>query len=235
MARASAKRVRHEAEEESYFISMSDMMVGLLFIFIILVLYFALQFRKTTVELTSADQSRSQILHAIEQRLRDKGLKVTIDEKAGVLRLPDQILFAKGDAALSPHGRDAVGILAQAMAAVLSCYALGLPRPADCPPELHHLDAVFIEGHTDIDPMRRGDNWDLSVARATNTYRTLVELGPELPRLTGPMGQAILSVSGYGPNRPVDRGDSEAAKAKNRRIDLRFLMATPRTPGGGGS
>jgi len=37
----------------------------------------------------------------------------------------------------------------------------------------------------------------------------------------------VLSVSGYGPQRPVDPGDSIEAKAKNRRIDLRIIMVTP--------
>ena len=37
----------------------------------------------------------------------------------------------------------------------------------------------------------------------------------------------MLSVSGYGPQRPIDSGDSDAAKSKNRRIDLRIIMITP--------
>ena len=39
------RRSRGHEEEESYFISMADMMVGLLFVFLILLLYFALQFQ----------------------------------------------------------------------------------------------------------------------------------------------------------------------------------------------
>jgi flagellar motor protein MotB len=37
----------------------------------------------------------------------------------------------------------------------------------------------------------------------------------------------VLSVSGYGPGRPVNRGDDAASKQMNRRIDVRFLMVTP--------
>jgi len=49
-----------------------------------------------------------------------------------------------------------------------------------------------------------------------------------LNRPAGEDGSApILSLSGYGPDRPVDRGESEEAKKRNRRIDLRFLMAAP--------
>ena len=42
-------------------------------------------------------------------------------------------------------------------------------------------------------------------------------------------GQAILSVSGYGDARLVNEGKSKIARAENRRIDLRFIMMTPRS------
>ena len=41
-------------------------------------------------------------------------------------------------------------------------------------------------------------------------------------------GQAVLSVSGYGAARPINKGTTKTAKAENRRIDLRFIMMTPR-------
>ncbi len=43
--RAQAKQVRHEEEEESAFVSMTDMTVGFLFIIMILLAFFASQMR----------------------------------------------------------------------------------------------------------------------------------------------------------------------------------------------
>lgn len=40
---------------------------------------------------------RSKILREIKESLKDRGVKVTIDEKTGVLRLPEDILFGPGD------------------------------------------------------------------------------------------------------------------------------------------
>ena len=60
-------------EEESYFVSMTDMMVGLLFIFILMLMYFALQYQKTTEQLTNANQTRGEILVKIEKSLKDQG------------------------------------------------------------------------------------------------------------------------------------------------------------------
>ena len=45
-------------EEESYFVSMTDMMVGLLFIFILILMYFALQYQKSTEKLENAEDAR---------------------------------------------------------------------------------------------------------------------------------------------------------------------------------
>ncbi|HEY0270529.1 MAG TPA: OmpA family protein [Sphingomonas sp.] len=238
MASRGVRRARHEEEEESYFISMADMMVGLLFVFIILLLYFALQFRQTTHDIASADESRAAILARLDQALKAQGLRVSIDVDQGVLRLPEDVLFDTGEADLTPRGRQAVAILGGAMTRVLPCYAW--PRPArGCPPTRQHLDAIFIEGHTDSDPMAgQGairDNLDLSVMRAANTYRALLATTPGLGLLRNrPPGretpQPILSVSGYGADRPVDPGGTPQAKQRNRRIDLRFLMAAPREP-----
>jgi len=239
MASRGVRRSRGEEEQESYFVSMADMMVGLLFVFIILLLYFALQFRQTAHDLSSAEQSRATILKRLDEQLRDHGLAVSIDTGSGVLRLPEDVLFDVGRADLNPRGRQAVVVLGQALANVLPCYTY--PRPArGCPATRQHVDAIFIEGHTDSDPMAgQGlirDNLDLSVIRATNTFRALVAATPALATMsnrTPGQGapQPILSVSGYGADRPVDASGTPDAKRRNRRIDLRFLMATPQTPG----
>ena len=39
---------------------------------------------------------------------------------------------------------------------------------------------------------------------------------------------AIFSIAGYGRERPVAANDTDENKRKNRRIDLRFIMLTPR-------
>lgn len=223
-------------EEENYFISMTDMMVGLVFIFIILMMYYAMQFRQTTDQLTSADKTRSTILFQLEDYLKQKGVKVEVDTRTGVLRLPDEILFDSAQAHLKPEGIAALGNLANGLMLILPCYTDGVEHPASCPPAGHKVESVFIEGHTDADRFfgRSGltDNWDLSVVRATNTYRQLISMRSDLEKLclsdrTGTCSP-ILSVSGYADTRPIARGSDEATKRRNRRIDLRILMAAPK-------
>jgi chemotaxis protein MotB len=76
------------------------------------------------------------------------------------------------------------------------------------------------------------DNLDLSTLRATGTFRELLKTKQELAQYQSPAQKPILSVSGYGEHRQVDHvaGETpEQFKMRNRRIDLRVLMATPRS------
>jgi flagellar motor protein MotB len=217
---------------------MADVMVGLLFVFIILLLYFALQFQQKSKAISDAGETRKEILEKLQRSLADQGLQVTIDTRTGVLRLPASILFAKADYRLSPEGRAAISIVARSMAAILPCYTYAPgSRELGCRNGVHSIDAIFIEGHTDADALRGSgvieDNMDLSALRATNTFRALIGAAPELEQLhnlpaSDPASSPILSVSGYGPDRPIPgSGTDEASKSANRRIDLRFLMETP--------
>jgi flagellar motor protein MotB len=238
------RRSRSEEEEESYFISMSDMMVGLLFIFIILLLYFALQFKQTTETLTGAGETRREILEKLkrrlDQRLRPYDLTVRIDPETGVLSLPNSILFPTREYELTPQGIQAVHIVADELAAVLPCYTDVAPGGPPCRDKLarHKIDALFVEGHTDADPLMGSgavqDNLDLSALRATHTFRELITAQPGLERLVNSSGSRpvpILGVAGYGERRPdpYASGSPDLIKAQNRRIDLRFLMITPQS------
>jgi chemotaxis protein MotB len=224
------------ADEENYFVSMTDLMVGLVFIFIILLMYFALQFQEETKKLTESDETRSEILEQLQETLKARGVEVIIDRDNGVLRLPDSILFDSGQSQIKVEGREKVSSLADALRDVLPCYSQGLKRDSGCPESSHLIESVYVEGHTDSD--RYGgsgalrDNWDLSVVRATNTFRALLEFEPELIDLCAPKHgrcEPILSVSGYGEMRPVpnSRGTEEERKRQNRRIDLRLIMMAP--------
>jgi flagellar motor protein MotB len=227
-----------DVQRENYFVSMTDMMVGLVFIFIILLMYYALQFRDVTDQLTGADRTRTEILQQLQRSLKAKGVPVTIDIQNGVLRLPDAILFDSAHADLKPEGEVAVQHLAEALSEVLPCYTDlptgGAPRSPRCPETVHRIESLYVEGHTDSDALsdttRFKDNWDLSVARATTTYREITKQKHQLAGFCARKGakcEPILSVSGYGPERPAVDGDSPDAKRSNRRIDLRIIMVTP--------
>lgn len=174
------------------------------------------------------------MVNEIYTSLKQQGVTVLVDHDNGILRLPESILFAVGRAELSPAGRTAVGKLAYALADVLPCYTTqeGKDRPAKCPSTAFGLEALLIEGHTDTDGSEEM-NWRLSMERALHTYQVLVRECPDLAHMNSPQrqeqreGYPLLSVAGYGFNRPVAPNDAAENKKLNRRIDIRFLMTPP--------
>lgn len=230
------RAVQASVEEESVFVSMTDMMVGMLFLFILMLMFFALKFNEAAVrtqttvkQLLSAEDTRRIILSDVKKAMQDQGIAVEIDVENGILRLPENVLFDRGQADLSGRGQDAVGALARSLSVVMPCYATvpGAARPTTCPDTPHTIEAVFVEGHTDSDGSD-ALNWGLSVQRSLSTYQAMTEAQPELAMLKNTRDQTVLSVSGYGKFRPVRPNDSDDHKSQNRRIDLRFIMTSPK-------
>lgn len=195
-------------------------------------------------ELRVAVDLRAQFLNDVRARLADQDIPVTIDEGNGVLRLGDSVLFGTLSAELTttpdptrpnrPSAREAVRRIAAAIMDKLPCYTVVNHRARVCDPSETPrpvIDAVFIEGHTDNDPIKPGSRYEnnhaLSTARALSTYMAMLGDQPELAGLRNERGEPILSLSGYGPDRPVRKGDGQADKDANRRIDIRFLLAPP--------
>ena len=86
----------------------------------------------------------------------------------------------------------------------------------DIPPEIDWV--IRVDGHTDDVPLSGlgefVDNWELSQARALSVVRYMVSaLGIPPDRL---------AANGFGQYQPVVSGDSEEARAQNRRIELKL-------------
>ena len=229
-------RAQHGADEpHEFFISMTDMMVGMIFLFIIMLMFFALKLERAASQsagliasLVTTEEIRAKILNEFKDDMTQHGVSVQVYPQAGVLSLPENILFDKGKADLLPRGEEAVTILAQSLYNNLLCYTSqpGNLHEKDCPHTPHSVEAVLIEGHTDSDGNDVA-NWNLSVKRSFNTYQFLLAVNPNLSRLTNRNGQTIFSISGYGKQRPIRPNDSDENKHKNRRVDLRLIMVPP--------
>jgi chemotaxis protein MotB len=263
------RRADGQNDGGNYFASMTDLMLGLLFIFIIMLMAFALNMRDAerkmsdaaadsaaaeqtmaqaaselaeaqrklndaTRELTESDLARREMLRQLAQLLQGQ-VPVIVDEENGTLQLGDDVLFPKGSADAYPEALPKLRQLAKALDLVLPCYAHADARPLDycAATSQGRLEAVYIEGHTDATPIRTSrfqSNWDLSAARASETFKKLVEAFPALGGLKNDRNERLIGVSGYGELRPVDDGVTPEAMQKNRRIELRFIMVSPHTP-----
>lgn len=141
------------------------------------------------------DDFTSRVYRRLKSKLHelklDKQIKLVKDRGAVVLRIDEAILFESGQRTLNPAAYPVLRKVAE----------LVRPLPLN----------LKVEGHTDD----RGDelaNWNLSVDRAVNVLRYLVsnQLVP-LDRI---------SATGYGSQKPLFPNNSEAERAKNRRVEF---------------
>ncbi|MGO5491893.1 MULTISPECIES: OmpA/MotB family protein [unclassified Acidaminococcus] len=221
------KEEKAQQSGDAFTTSVSDLMAGLLSIFILALCYFMLNFQTVTNKYTGNTELRNQLLKDVGKDLQAQGLQVRIDTKQGVLRIPESVLFESGEANIKEQGQAAVSKLSQSLLKTMS-------RPE----YREALETVFIEGHTDNVPIHNEffqSNWELSTQRAINTWNLMRNDVPEFNWLVNPRGEPIFSCSGYAETRPVRENgldpNSEAGRAANRRIDIRFVMMPPQDPG----
>ncbi len=95
--------------------------------------------------------------------------------------------------------------------------------------DAQHLRALVV-GHTDDQPiakarMRHATNWHLSTNRAVSVVLAMRKFGIQESRL---------EAAGYGELRPLTPNTSDAARAKNRRVEI-YILAPESSVAGLGS
>lgn len=166
--------------------------------------------------LGTGEKTRADMVNEIRSKLAAQGIRVDVDPTSSVLRVPVDLLgFDSGSSDISPQHRANALVIGQVISEVLledDRYKV--------------LDTVFVEGHTDNQPMTGvfGGNWGLSTNRAIALWRLWEgDLPTGLNTLVGHSGERLFSVSGYADTRPLKRRQAtDSDRAANRRIDIRF-------------
>ncbi|PUA38250.1 flagellar motor protein MotB [Paenibacillus elgii] len=128
-------------------------------------------------------------------------LETKLTEDLLMLTIRDNALFSSGSATVKPEAKQLAGTIS----GMLAQY-----------PDYR----IEVAGHTDNVPIRTAafeTNWDLSAKRALNFMKILLEndkIGPERFRSIG-----------YGEYQPIDTNDTEAGRAKNRRVEVSILRS----------
>lgn len=136
-----------------------------------------------------------EIERALSEFFADLGIQVTYSNQGARITLEDCLLFDFGKADINATGFPFLNEIAALIHKV--------PYP------------VRIEGHTDNVPIhtkRFASNWELSIARAVNVVKYLVDVGRVNPKR--------LSAVGYGDSRPVTLNTTPVDRAKNRRVEI---------------
>ena len=219
-------------EENPYWMSFSDIMAGLLVIFVLAAVVLVLELLEKNEridqamkEVSKAEEVRRNLLEEIEQELREKNIPVTISENAQVIHIEENVLnFESGKSEIPDQEKYKRNVLQ---------IGLTLAQAINKGDRKKYLDTVFVEGHTDKNPFRgsRDGNWGLSTRRAIAIWRYWDESLPEqyqLDQIVNYENKRMFSVSGYAETRPrgdtLINPDSEDSLRKNRRIDIRFTV-----------
>ena len=129
--------------------------------------------------------------------------------KSGKMQLrlePRGLVVSLQQAAFFPSGEDVIAQATYPSIGKVAEVIRGMPNP------------VRLEGHTDSVPIHNArfkSNWELSAARSIammSLLSTRFEVTP-----------GRLAIAGYAENVPLESNDSEAGRARNRRVDIVIL------------
>lgn len=211
--------INSNGSNDAFTVSISDLMAGLLAIFILILSYFILNFTQATSQLTQNDVKRTELLKDVHDELLKGNFDVIVDEKHGILRISEGVLFDVGEANVKPQGQKVIERLGVILNDLLRTEEFN-----------GTVETIFIEGHTDDMPIETTEfpsNWELSTKRAINTWLTLQGVTPEINTILNRNEQALFSCSGYADTRPIADNSTLEGKSVNRRIDFRFTMTPP--------
>ena len=218
-------------DDNPYWMSFSDVMAGLLVLFVLASLVLVLELTETKqqvdeaiLELSEAENVRAQILRDIKEELRQQGVDVVVSDNETVLRIPEDTLSFEPDRFRIPPDPEVKRKL-KLVAKVVHDMIVKDRR-------YEYLDTIFLEGHTDIRrSFRQYGNWSLSAMRAISVWvywNEEFDSGERLMELRNHDASPLFSVSGYGETRPITEVQrSEAEFRLNRRLDLRITVKKP--------
>lgn len=159
---------------------------------------------------TVDEKTHTQIVELLPSlEILSKELEAEI--KAGKIQMsmgPRGLTISFTQAALFPSGEDVVAKETYPSIQKIANAMKQIPNP------------VRMEGHTDAVPIHNSrfrSNWELSAARSI----ALLELFTSFD-----VSRDRLSIAGYADTAPVEGNETEAGRAKNRRVDVIILNET---------
>lgn len=137
------------------------------------------------------------ILKAMAPLISQGKVRVTQTSRGVSVEINASVLFAPGEAKLSPQSEAALRAVAQVLAKV--------------------GNDTQVEGHTDNVPISNAmfpSNWELSAVRASSVVRLFLESG---------IAEQRMVVMGHAANQPVASNDTPEGRLRNRRVQLMIL------------
>lgn len=201
MLQINEQPVVEPEDEATTWIALSDLMTGLMAIFLTLSLAI----------LVNQNAQRDEIVQDVQQALKSSGLEIETDPRTGDMNIATDFAFESGKAVLKPEGKAVLDklmpVFAQAVFEQLS------------PDQQDEITRLIVEGHTDS-VGGYASNMQLSTERA-NAVLSYIDTGmPDFPY----KAELLSKMTAVG------RGENDASPTENpadRRVLLRFDFKQP--------
>lgn len=215
---AMMPKAKHEELEENVFwATMSDLMLGLAVVFMTLFVLTMSGFSTQKVQ-QKIDQAR--VSSEVEQRLKQEGIFVQMDEMTGDIKISDLELFELNSWVLSPKGKAFLDKLIPAyIDTVLSKDEL-----------VETLDSILIQGHTDSQSFKGVSskdeqfvkNMELSLKRANSVAEYIFQT--KYNKKYSDKLRDLVVVEGKSFSEPVLNAEGKEDYAKSRRVELKLKI-----------
>ncbi|MBN2120656.1 MAG: OmpA family protein [Candidatus Omnitrophica bacterium] len=150
-------------------------------------------------ELSELRNAKSLLEGKLSQEIKDKQVKLDMQERGLVITVLGEILFDSGKDVLRKESYSILDKILDILKDELREHRIG------------------VEGHTDNQPIKYSawkSNWELSSHRALSVLYYLKDNGVKPDRL---------SAIGYGEYRPVASNDTQEGRQLNRRVEIVIL------------
>ena len=188
-------------------------LVGILVLVLVWVIGIQLELSQSLEQEKAKRLAEEQRRLALEQALADPLASGRVTFEDGRIGISGSVLFQLNSDQLQAEGVALLQDLVKPLQVYLN----------------QHNQMLMVSGFTDDLPIQRGnrryeDNWGLSAQRALTVTRTLIDQGM-------PADQVFAAA--FGPHQPVAPNDSNAHRAKNRRVELTTVPRRNTDPANG--
>lgn len=207
-----------DAPEQEYWLSYSDLMAGLLMVFVLMLLISLDKYGGPAKEKMELDGATTGVVQDLQEEFRESH-GIVIDSLSGAVRFPDAVLFDEGSAMIRPEGRALLADFGPRYMQVLVGDSVNR----------RYLQAIAIEGHTN-DNGGYMYNLDLSQRRAFAVMQFLLnnagDYQTDLQRFATANGESFRRQLCRVPLKNQQACPPEHLdKSASRRIEIRFRLA----------
>jgi chemotaxis protein MotB len=192
-----------------YWITFSDLMVGLLMVFALLMFLALGQAQQETRKAKSLVESNVRAVREAGSALDKDGSAIVLDSATGTLTMNSELLFDYGSSRLRPQADSLVRRISASL----------VPQLLRQPTVDSLLEEIVVEGHTDTVGSYMF-NLKLSQDRAYSVMAAMLDAQKD-PVLAARLRELIVA-SGKSESHPVYAPDNTIDAVRSRRIEVHF-------------